>query len=84
MSTIGTPSDMVACNRDPLGDRAVRRLREKRAHMAHALAYITVNLLLIAIWLPTGASSLLAGPRHVGVGYRPRLQHLERLLARAG
>lgn len=33
--------------------RAVRRLEAKRGLMAHALAYVMVNLLLIAIWYTT-------------------------------
>jgi len=33
--------------------RAVKRLADKRGLMAHALAYLSVNLLLVAIWYTT-------------------------------
>ena len=36
-----------------LRQRAVRRLEAKRGLMAHALAYVLVNLLLVAIWYTT-------------------------------
>ena len=36
-----------------LRQRAVRRLEAKRGLMGHALAYVMVNLLLIAIWWTT-------------------------------
>lgn len=39
-----------------LRQRAVKRLEDKRGLAAHALAYVMVNLLLIAIWATTGAS----------------------------
>ena len=35
--------------------QAVKRLEAKRGLMAHALAYVMVNLLLIAIWFTTSA-----------------------------
>jgi hypothetical protein len=38
-----------------LRQRAVKRLEAKRGLMAHVLAYVTVNLLLVAIWFVTGA-----------------------------
>lgn len=38
---------------EELRQRAVRRLEAKRGLMAHALAYVLVNLLLIAIWYTT-------------------------------
>ena len=56
MSNIDNPADTFPSNADRLRDRAVKRLREKRGLMAHALAYATVNILLIAIWLSTGAA----------------------------
>ena len=40
---------------DGLRQRAVKRLEAKRALMGHALAYVTVNLLLVAIWYTTSA-----------------------------
>jgi hypothetical protein len=36
--------------------QAVKRLEAKRGLVAHALAYVMVNLLLIAIWITTSAS----------------------------
>lgn len=36
-----------------LRQRAVRRLEAKRGLTAHALAYVMVNLLLVAIWSTT-------------------------------
>ena len=36
-----------------LRHQAVRRLEAKRGLMAHALAYVMVNLLIIAIWYTT-------------------------------
>lgn len=39
-----------------LRQRAVKRLEDKRGLAAHALAYVCVNLLLVAIWFVTGAS----------------------------
>ena len=36
-----------------LRQRAVRRLEAKRGLMAHALAYVMVNMLIIAIWYTT-------------------------------
>ena len=38
-----------------LRQRAVKRLEDKRGLMAHALAYVSVNLLLVAIWYVMGA-----------------------------
>ena len=35
--------------------RAVKRLQDKRALMAHVLAYVMVNVLLVGIWYATGA-----------------------------
>ena len=56
MSNIRTPADTTPQSLDPLRERAVKRLREKRDLMAHALAYVTVNALLVAIWMSTGAA----------------------------
>jgi len=47
---------------EPLADeaelrrRAVKRLEDKRGLMAHTVAYVSVNLLLVAVWWVTGAS----------------------------
>lgn len=38
-----------------LRQRAVRRLEAKRGLMAHALAYLMVNLLLVAVWYVTSS-----------------------------
>ncbi len=38
-----------------LRQRAVKRLEDRRGLMAHSLAYVSVNLLLVAIWWVTGA-----------------------------
>lgn len=47
----------MTINTDPtdsdLRRRAVDRLRKKRGLQAHLIAYVTVNLLLAAIWLAT-------------------------------
>lgn len=34
---------------------ALKRLKDKRGLMAHALAYVMVNLLLLAVWVASGA-----------------------------
>jgi hypothetical protein len=47
MTTFTAPSD------SDLRRRAIDRLRKKRGLQAHLLAYVTVNLLLAAIWLAT-------------------------------
>ena len=36
--------------------RAVKRLEDRRGLMAHCLAYVSVNLLLVATWYATGAA----------------------------
>lgn len=38
-----------------LRQRAFKHLQDKRGLMAHALAYCTVNLLLVVLWYATGA-----------------------------
>jgi hypothetical protein len=38
-----------------LRQRAVKRLEDRRGLMAHSLAYVSVNMLLVAIWWVTGA-----------------------------
>jgi len=38
-----------------LRERALKRLNDKRGLMAHGLAYVMVNLLLVAVWYATGA-----------------------------
>ena len=38
-----------------LRQRAVKSLEERRGLMAHVIAYVSVNLLLVAIWFVTGA-----------------------------
>jgi hypothetical protein len=38
-----------------LRERALKRLEDRRGLMAHALAYLSVNVLLVAIWVATGA-----------------------------
>ncbi len=37
-----------------LRQRAVKRLEDKRGLMAHSLAYVSVNILLVAIWFVSG------------------------------
>jgi len=39
-----------------LRERALKHLKAKRDLKAHLLAYVTVNLLLVAIWFTTGSS----------------------------
>lgn len=46
----GTEPDEAA-----LRARAVKRLEDKRGLSAHLLAYVMVNLVLVAIWFMTGA-----------------------------
>ena len=38
-----------------LRERALKHLKDKRDLKAHLLAYVTVNLLLVAIWFTTGS-----------------------------
>lgn len=40
---------------EELRERALQRLKDKRGLMAHVLAYVMVNLLLVAVWFTTGA-----------------------------
>jgi uncharacterized membrane protein len=47
-----TPSD----DERELRQRAIKRLEDRRGLMAHAMAYVLVNLLLVAIWYTTGAT----------------------------
>jgi hypothetical protein len=39
---------------DELHDQAVARLRKKREFMAHLLAYVMVNSVLVVVWALTG------------------------------
>lgn len=57
-----TPSqDTIAQHSGPtdntheLRARALRRLQDRRGLTAHGLAYLSVNVLLVAIWVATGA-----------------------------
>jgi hypothetical protein len=57
-----TPSqDTIAQHSGPtdntheLRARALRRLQDRRGLMAHGLAYLSVNVLLVAVWVATGA-----------------------------
>lgn len=49
-TTIGTFQ-----SEDELRAAAVKRLKDKRDFKAHLLAYVMVNLLLVAIWAVTSA-----------------------------
>jgi len=51
---IGGVQDLPEDDRE-LRQRAVKRLADKRGLMAHAMAYVSVNLLLVAIWFAAGA-----------------------------
>jgi hypothetical protein len=42
-------------NTQELRARALRRLQDRRGLMAHGLAYLSVNVLLVAVWVATGA-----------------------------
>jgi len=53
--TPGRPPAEIEVERE-LRARAVKRLEDKRGLAAHTLAYVSVNLLLVAIWYATGAS----------------------------
>ena len=48
--------DGVTDDERELRARAVKRLEDRRGLMAHCLAYLSVNLLLVAIWYVTGAA----------------------------
>jgi hypothetical protein len=37
-----------------LRTRALKRLEDRRGLMAHVLAYVSVNVLLVAVWVATG------------------------------
>lgn len=39
---------------EQLRDRALKRLQDKRGLQAHVVAYVTVNLLIVAIWAVSG------------------------------
>jgi hypothetical protein len=49
------PTQRAGDNDAELRRLAVKRLEDKRGLMAHALAYVLVNLLLVAVWRATGA-----------------------------
>lgn len=57
MIDIDNPNTPEYLNDDDreLRQRAIKRLQNKRGLAAHALAYLMVNLLLVAIWFATGA-----------------------------
>lgn len=48
------PSSSPSAGDDDLRRRALKRLEDKRGLTAHALAYVSVNLLLVATWAATG------------------------------
>ena len=50
--TMPTPSS--ADHHDDLRNLAIEQLRKKRGLQAHIIAYVSVNLLLVAIWYITG------------------------------
>ena len=60
MSETTPPRDTIAQHTEPLDDtselraRALKRLQDRRGLMAHALAYLSVNVLLIAVWFAAG------------------------------
>ena len=58
------PSD----DTEELRARALKRLQERRGLMAHALAYLSVNLLLVAIWVATAVRFFLPLFRIFGWG----------------
>jgi hypothetical protein len=45
----GAPDDT-----QELRARALKRLQDRRGLMAHALAYLSVNVLIVAVWFATG------------------------------
>ena len=49
------PTSTPVLDEAELRQRAVKRLEDKRGLVAHSLAYVSVNLLLVAIWFVTGA-----------------------------
>ena len=56
--TDGLPTtEVTAATEDErdLRARAMKRLEDKRGLMAHCLAYVSVHVLLVAIWYVTGA-----------------------------
>lgn len=50
---IGGVQDLPEDDRE-LRQRAVKRLTDKRGLTAHAMAYVSVNVLLVAIWFAAG------------------------------
>jgi len=46
-------SERTTVPEDPLRARALKRLKDKRDLKAHLLAYVSVNLLLVATWYTT-------------------------------
>ena len=61
MSETTPPRDTITQHPGPsegnqaLRAQATKRLEDRRGLMAHLLAYLSVNVLLVAIWVATGA-----------------------------
>jgi 2TM domain len=55
MTTVGQPNS-------ELRQTAITQLRKKRGLQAHALAYVTVNVLLTALWLFTSGGEIFYWP----------------------
>lgn len=54
MTDYQVPPSMTPAEEQELRERALKHLKDKRDLKAHLLAYVTVNLLLVAIWFAAG------------------------------
>jgi len=53
--TLETTPRPVRSDEAELGQLAVKRLKDKRDFKGHLLAYVTTNLLLVAVWVAIGS-----------------------------
>jgi hypothetical protein len=54
MTDYQVPTPLSSAEEQELRERALKHLKDKRDLKAHLLAYVTVNLLLVAIWFAAG------------------------------
>lgn len=54
MTDYQVPTPISSAEEQELRERALKHLKDKRDLKAHLLAYVTVNLLLVAIWFAVG------------------------------
>ena len=55
MTDYQVPTPISSAEEQELRERALKHLKAKRDLKGHMLAYVTVNLLLVAIWFTTGS-----------------------------